>query len=307
MSLADPFRGDGVLVVNKAPDMTSAEVVAEVKRLLQASKVGHAGTLDPFATGVLVCCINRATRLARFFLEGVKTYRAVLHLGIETDTQDGTGKIVTTGDPSDITEKQIRKVCQKFVGEYWQAPPRYSALKHHGKPLYHYARQGEPVQKPPRRVEIETIRLQSIQVPQVRFEVTCSAGTYIRTLCHDIGKHLGCGGHLKELARLESSRFRIEEAITLYRLRRQVAAGKAAERIIGMNKALRNLPELTAGRNLTEDIKNGRVVYKDNILPSNKQGQEGVVKIVDEQRRLIAILGYGKQHRKMQYHCVFNR
>ncbi len=306
MSMADASSLDGVLIINKAPDMTSAEVVAAVKKLLPARKVGHAGTLDPFATGVLVCCINRATRLARFFLEGKKTYRAVLHLGIETDTQDVTGTIVATGDAAAVTNQQIERVCRQFEGEYWQSPPRYSALKHHGKPLYRYAREGEPIQKPPRRVEIKTIRLQSVRSPLVRFEVDCSAGTYIRTLCFDIGKALGCGGHLKELVRLESSRFTLQEAISLFELQRAAADGNAAERIISMESALRSMPGITANKALTADVKHGRVVYKNEILPSTEHNREGLVKIVDEHQHLIAVLGFRKQRQEMQYHCVFN-
>lgn len=306
MSMADASSLDGVLIINKAPDMTSAEVVAAVKKLLPARKVGHAGTLDPFATGVLVCCINRATRLARFFLEGKKTYRAVLQLGIETDTQDVTGTIVATGDAAAVTNQQIERVCRQFEGEYWQSPPRYSALKHHGKPLYRYAREGEPIQKPPRRVEIKTIRLQSVRSPLVRFEVDCSAGTYIRTLCYDIGKALGCGGHLKELVRLESSRFTLQEAISLFELQRAAADGNAAERIISMESALRSMPGITANKALTADVKHGRVVYKNEILPSTEHNREGLVKIVDEHQHLIAVLGFRKQRQEMQYHCVFN-
>ncbi len=306
MSMADASRLDGVLIINKAPDMTSADVVAAVKKLLPARKVGHAGTLDPFATGVLVCCINRATRLARFFLEGKKTYRAVLHLGIETDTQDATGTIVATGDAAAVANHQIEQVCRQFEGEYWQSPPRYSALKHHGKPLYRYAREGEPIQKPPRRVEIKTIRLQSVRSPLVRFEVDCGAGTYIRTLCHDMGKALGCGGHLKELVRLESSRFTLEESISLFELQRAAADGNAAERIISMESALRSIPGITANKALTADVKHGRVVYKNEILPSTEHNREGLVKIVDEHRHLIAVLGFRKQRQEMQYHCVFN-
>ena len=306
MSMTDASGMDGVLIINKAPDMTSAEVVATVKKLLQARKVGHAGTLDPFATGVLVCCINRATRLARFFLKGRKTYRAVLHLGIETDSQDATGRIVSTRDPVAVSAQQVEGVCRQFEGAYWQSPPPYSALKYRGKPLYRYAREGEPIQKPPRRVEIETIRLQSVRPPLVQFEVACSAGTYIRTLCHDMGKALGCGGHLKELLRLESCGFTLQEAISLFRLRRVAEAGNAAGSILPMESALRDMPQIIANKALTAHIKHGRVVTKNDILPSGEHNREGLVKIVDANRHLIAVLGYRKQRQEMLYHCVFN-
>ena len=306
MSMADASSMDGVLIINKAPDMSSAEVVAAVKKLLLARKVGHAGTLDPFATGVLVCCINRATRLARFFLDSRKTYQAVCHLGIETDTQDATGSVVSTCDPAAVTGQQIETVCRQFEGEYWQSPPRYSALKHQGKPLYQYARRGEPIQKPPRRVHIDFIHLQSIRPPLVQFEVACSAGTYIRTLCHDMGTALGCGGHLKSLVRLESSGFSLEEAISLFRLRQAMEVGRAAEQIWSMESALRGIPAFVANKALTANLKHGRVVTKNDILPSNEINPEGLVKVVDEHRNLIAVLGYRQHRQEMQYHCVFN-
>jgi tRNA pseudouridine55 synthase len=304
--MPDATPTDGVLIINKAPDMTSAETVAAVKRLLPARKVGHAGTLDPFATGVLVCCINRATRLARFFLEGRKIYGAVLVLGIETDTQDATGTVVSSHGPVAVTRQQLDQVCRQFEGEYWQSPPRYSALKHRGKPLYRYAREGEPIQKPPRRVEIEAIRLHDVRPPLVRFEVACSAGTYVRTLCHDMGRALGCGGHLKELVRLESSGFQLKEALSLLQLRRATEAGNAAERILDMASALRGMPAIIANKALTAHIKHGRVVTKNQIMPSAANNREGLVKIVDEHQHLIAVLGYRKQRQEMQYHCVFN-
>ena len=306
MSITDVSRMDGVLIINKAPDMTSAAVVAAVKRLLVAGKVGHAGTLDPFATGVLVCCINRATRLARFFLGGRKTYRAVLHLGIETDTQDATGSIVSSCEPHSTTRQQLERVCRQFEGEYWQSPPHYSALKHQGKPLYRYAREGDPIQKPPRRVEIDSIRLQSVRPPLVQFEVTCSAGTYIRTLCHDVGKALGCGGHLKELVRLKSSGFALHESISLFRLQLAIETGKAVEQIIPMESALRGMPGIVASTTLTASIKHGRVITKEEVLPSPERQREGLIKILDEHRNLIAVLGYRKQRQEMKYHCVFN-
>ena len=305
--MTDASRLDGVLVINKAPDMTSAEVVAAVKKLLMARKVGHAGTQDPFATGVLVCCINHATRLARFFLEGKKKYQAVLHLGIETDTQDATGQIVSNRGSVAVTDQQIASVCRQFEGEYWQKPPRYSALKYQGKPLYRYAREGDPVEKQPRRVEIESILVQSVQAPLVRFEVACSSGTYIRTLCHDMGKALGCGGHLKKLVRLESSRFTLAEATSLFRLRRAAAADNADQVIIPMAEALREVPEIIADKALTTKIKHGRVITKKEILPSREQHREGRVKIVDEDQQLIAVLGYQTPRREMLYHCVFNQ
>ena len=167
------------------------------------------------ATLLLVCCVNRATKLARFLLHGKKKYEAVLRLGTETDTQDATGKVIRTSADIDFSENRLQAVFQKFRGESWQRPPVHSALKHKGVKLYKLARQGKPVQKPERKIQISAIEIVNIQLPDVRFEVECSAGTYIRALCSDIGTVLGCGAHLKELRRLESSGFTLTEALTL--------------------------------------------------------------------------------------------
>ncbi len=196
---------NGVLVVDKPAGISSAKAVAIVKRLLGVRKAGHAGTLDPLATGILVCCLNRATRLAYFLLKGAKTYKAVLHLGVETDTQDATGNIITQHRNIIANEAEIRAVIKRFEGKIKQLPPVYSALKHDGVPLYKLARRGKPVQKPAREVFIKKIRIHAIDLPYIRFTVSCSTGVYIRALCADIGTTLGCGGHLKELRRVASS------------------------------------------------------------------------------------------------------
>jgi len=233
----------GIIVVDKPANTTSAEVVAVVKKLLGAGKIGHTGTLDPFATGVLVCCVNRATKLARFFLHGSKTYEAVLHLGIETDTQDFTGTVTATGKETGFSDHAIRSVFEQFEGTLDQVPPVYSALKHKGTPLHKLARRGTPVQKPARRVFISKIEIVKIDLPLVRFTVSCGAGTYIRTLCADIGASLGCGGHLKELRRIESSGFTVAEGVTLPQLKKLVLSGKASERMVSMADALQEIPE----------------------------------------------------------------
>ncbi len=197
----------GIFVIDKPENISSAAVVARLKKILGVRKAGHAGTLDPFATGVLVCCVNQATKLARFFLHSNKKYTAVLKLGVETDTQDLTGTVISRCEDINFDEKKIKSVFEKFKGAIEQVPPVYSALKHEGVPLYKLARQGKPVQKPPRPVFISCLNIIEINLPEISFEVSCSGGTYIRTLCADIGAELGCGGHLKELRRTESSGF----------------------------------------------------------------------------------------------------
>jgi tRNA pseudouridine55 synthase len=285
--------------------MSSARAVAAVKKILKAKKVGHAGTLDPFATGVLVCCINQATKLARFFLGGSKKYQAVLHLGSETDTQDATGTTIAACPDITVSAQQVHTVCKLFEGEYWQAPPVFSALKHHGIPLYKFARSGNPIQKPPRRVEIQYIKIQAIDLPFIQFEVSCSAGTYIRTLCSDIGKKLGCGGHLKQLTRLGSSGFSLAEAISLSDLKHMADTGKIADGIIPMAQALRDIPAVVADKALTENIKHGRVVYTKSVWPPSNNNPKGLIKILDTHLNLIAILGHQRESDRMKYLCVF--
>lgn len=296
----------GVVIIDKPPNVSSAGVVAQVKSLLVAKKVGHAGTLDPFATGVIVCCVNRATRLARFFLRGEKKYEALLHLGVETDTQDLTGALVSQKEVPAVSAADIAAVLKTFKGRIEQTPPVYSALKHKGIPLYRHARQGVPVQKPARRIDIFAIAIIDIQLPFVRFEVVCSAGTYIRTLCADIGRAIGCGGHLKELRRLESSGFGIEEALSLEKFGRLVVAKCASDHIIGMAAALRGMPEWTADRNLKAKIVHGVSLTKHDVTLAECMDSRGFVKIIDDNHDLLAVIEHKKDQDGYNYCCVFN-
>ena len=273
---------NGILVLDKPADMSSAKAVANVKRILKARKVGHAGTLDPFATGVLVCCVNQATRLAQFFLHGRKKYSAVMHLGVETDTQDVTGRVLSSTATVGLTAECVEATVKQFEGFYWQHPPAYSALKLRGVPLYRYARQGRPVQKPPRRVEIETIRLQEIELPFVRFEVSCSAGTYIR------------------------GRFTLSDALTLTDLEALVGENGISTRIVSMADTLPDIPGIVANKSLTHHVKHGRVVQKNDFDEGSFKEAQGLVKILDSHRNLLAILTYQGDSEKLRYLCVFS-
>ncbi|MBU0986616.1 MAG: tRNA pseudouridine(55) synthase TruB [Proteobacteria bacterium] len=297
---------NGILVVDKPENTTSAKVVGVVKRLLGAAKVGHTGTLDPFATGVLICCVNRATKLSRFFLHGDKKYEAVLHLGLETDTQDATGIVTSVCDAIEFSDRTIRSVFNRFIGPAAQLPPVYSALKHKGVPLYKLARSGNPVQKPARRITILTVEILEIHLPLIRFEVFCSAGTYIRTLCADIGASLGCGGHLKELRRTETGGFSIADAVTLPELEKLAIGGKLTQRIIRMSDVLNHMPEYVAPGAMIEKIKHGHVITKQEIMPGEKGAAEGHIKIVDAQRKLVAVLKYTADNDRYTYGCNFN-
>ena len=297
---------DGILLVDKPAGITSAKVVARIKKIFGAKKVGHTGTLDPFATGILVCCINRATKLARFFLHGNKKYEAVLHLGIETDTQDSTGIVTSTCDNVLFSEIKIRSVFNQFEGTIEQIPPVYSALKYQGTPLYKLARRGKPVQKPARRITIFNIEIFRINLPLIHFNVFCSAGTYIRTLCSDIGKLLGCGGHLKELRRTQSSGFSVTDAVKFSELENITLPEKLTYRIIDMSNALQDMPEIIADNALVKKIMHGNILTKKDLRPVQPKTLEGFIKIVDTNNHLIAVLKDTKKENRLSYCCVFN-
>ena len=293
----------GILIVDKPERITSAAVVNRIKRFPEVIKAGHAGTLDPFATGVMLCLINQATRLSRFLLHGWKTYDAVMVLGVATDTQDATGNVIKKEPLPELGDQHIRAAAKRFLGEISQMPPVYSALKHNGKPLYEYARDGRPIQKPARRVTIDRIAIDSIDLPEVRFTVCCSSGTYIRTLCADIGQTLGCGAHLKDLRRTESSDFRIEEAEPLEKLEQAAAAGRLSEKIVPMADALRGMTAVTADKALTERIKYGKIIYQHDVddIP-----ETDYIKVLDTDKNLLAVLFRSGNLDRLDYCCVFH-
>jgi tRNA pseudouridine55 synthase len=260
------FTADsGVLVVDKPADITSARAVALLKKMTGAKKAGHAGTLDPFATGILICCLNEATKISGFFLEGDKKYRAKLHLGVSTDTQDFTGKILSTCNKLNFSGEEITAVFNRYKGDIEQIPPVYSALKHKGVPLYRLARKGRPVQKPARKVRINYLKILETNIPEIFFEVSCSGGTYIRTLCADIGRDLGCGGHLKELRRIESCGFSAIESSTMTELEELARQGNIGSRIIKMSDALKNIPGFIADDALIKRISYGNAITDKDI------------------------------------------
>jgi len=298
----------GSIVVDNPPNISSAKAVADLKRLLHARKVGHAGTLDPFAEGVLICCINNATRLARFLLAGNKVYDATLKLGIETDTQDMTGTVIAVNPVPDLPEAAIKSAIQKFEGQIEQQPPVFSALKHKGTPLYRLARMGTPVQKPARQVHISKIKILEIKLPLIRFEISCSAGTYIRALCADIGKQLGCGGHLLALRRTASSGFKIQQALPLQQIAERVQAGESSRLLIHMADALTDMPTCIAGEELIEKIRHGKHLKKSDVIidrSSKEQDEKENIKIVDNNNILLAVLNYEKNTDRISYACVF--
>ena len=214
---------NGIINVYKEKGFTSHDVVAKLRGICKMKKVGHTGTLDPEAIGVLPVCFGSGTKLCDMLTDWDKEYIAVLRLGITTDTQDMTGQVLSRCEERELqklTEERVREAVMRFVGDYDQIPPMYSALKVDGKKLYELARAGREVERKPRRVRIEEIEIQSVELPLVTFRVVCSKGTYIRTLCHDIGANLGCGGAMESLTRSRVGIFGIEDALTLTELQR---------------------------------------------------------------------------------------
>ncbi len=296
----------GILIVDKPQDMTSARVISRIKKISGINKIGHTGTLDPMATGVMICTINRATRLSRFFLASPKKYAAVLRLGVETDTLDATGSILSTRPIDAVTEHAVRSACQQFEGEVYQTPPAYSALKHNGVPLYKYARKGAPVVKPPRKVFISFIKITDINLPEIRFETECSSGTYIRTLCADIGNTLGCGGHLKMLKRIECGGFSIHDAIPLSDIESQPTMETIANRLVPMSDALYGMMPYLADNDLTEKIKYGKTIALTDLKVDIGNAGSRLLKIIDNKNQLLAVVSPDETADRYNYCCVFH-
>ena len=205
---------NGFLLVKKGPGITSSRVVQIVKKKFQLKKVGHLGTLDPMATGLLIIAINRATKFASLLLQSEKSYRAEVTLGIQTDTDDAEGEAISSKEV-DISELEIKETLLTFLGASYQLPPDYSALKHKGKPMYKYARNGIKVEKAERKIFIKNIQNILIEIPKVSFDITCSKGTYIRSIARDMGARLGCGAHLSGLIRTSQEKFMLSDACLL--------------------------------------------------------------------------------------------
>jgi tRNA pseudouridine55 synthase len=299
------------MILDKPAEMSSARVISKVKRLLGVKKVGHTGTLDPFATGVLICCINQATRLARFFLRDDKTYQAVLRLGVETDTQDATGRVISQAMVPSITSDRLIDVIKGFEGWQLQLPPVYAALKHEGTPLYKLARQGRPFQKPARPITVSAITVTGIELPDVGFEITCSSGTYVRALCADMGRAIGCGGHLAQLRRTASSGFTIDQATTLDAFQELGSGLRFESMLIPMNAALQNMPMFVAGFDLLERVAQGQRLTAEDLpacaiqMPPDPS-LAGHVKVVDAELNLKAVLIARSEGTGYDYCCVFH-
>jgi tRNA pseudouridine55 synthase len=225
---------DGVLLINKPGGCTSHDVVDFLRRRFKFKKVGHCGTLDPMATGLLMMVIGKATKVQDLLMAEDKEYQGTLTLGSTTDSQDAQGAVLTTQEVPAFSETEITAAFEAFQGDFYQIPPMVSALKKDGVPLYKLAREGKTVEREPRLVHVFYHKLLDISLPSVRFEIKCSKGFYVRTYCHDIGAKLGCGGHLSQLSRTRSGNFLLKDALSWEELGRKQSAGDLAQNILSL-------------------------------------------------------------------------
>lgn len=277
---------DGILNIYKEKGYTSHDVVAKLRGILRQKKIGHTGTLDPDAEGVLPVCLGKATKLCDMLTDTDKIYRAVLKLGVETDTQDMSGSILAER-PVTVTENQVLEVIQSFQGEYSQTPPMYSALKVGGRKLYELAREGRTVERVPRLVRIHEIQVEELCLPYITMTVSCSKGTYIRTLCHDIGQRLACGGAMKSLVRTKAGAFYIEESLTLKQVEELRDQDQLETRLVPIRHMFARLPVFQCGKDYEKALRNGNILQPEwGSCPEKLTGQ---VLIVDTEDKLIGV------------------
>jgi tRNA pseudouridine55 synthase len=268
---------DGLLIVDKPEGITSLDVVRGIKHRFGLKKAGHIGTLDPFATGLLPIVINEGTKLVPFLEQGPKEYEATLKLGEETTTDDCTGQVVLKQDWKDVQPETVEPLLRTFLGKIHQIPPMFSAVKMQGMPLYRLARKGIEVERKQREVEIYKIQTEEMELPLVHFRVSCSKGTYIRTLGRDIGRKAGCGAHLVRLRRIRSGPFTLDQAISWERMKGLTVPDALSPWLISLNAALPSLPEVIGDEPLMRKVRVGKEMMVQDLsskdLPAFKKGE----------------------------------
>ncbi len=294
----------GILNVDKPPGVTSHDVVNAVRRVAGQRKVGHAGTLDPLATGVLLVCLGQATRVAEYLMAGRKRYRATIVLGTTTDTYDADGEVVREGGRTDFDREAIQGVLAFFQGRIEQVPPMYSAIKRDGQPLYKLAREGKTVQREPRPVEIHEIVLLDWTEPALIVEVACSPGTYVRSLAHDLGKKLGSGAYLATLVRLQSGRFTLEDAVSLECLEEAFEHGQEDRYLLPLDEALFDWPAIVVGADDARRIRHGQSVL-GGPPPGGNGREPALSRAYDLDGDFLAILSYDLEAERWRPKKVF--
>ena len=274
-------------------------MVAKLRGICRQKKIGHTGTLDPEAVGVLPVCLGSGTKLCDMLTDKSKEYEAVLLLGQVTDTQDVTGTVLEEHEVT-VDEEQAVEAIRSFVGAYEQIPPMYSALKVNGKRLYELARAGKEVERKGRPVEIHNIEILSVSLPEITFRVACSKGTYIRTLCHDIGQKLGCGGTMKSLKRTRVGIFTIDGALKLSQLEELAAQGRLEEKVIPVEAMFTELPALTVKDAFARLIENGNAFYPGQAEESVRTPDGGQVRVYDRKGRFYGIYAFSEEKERYQ-------
>lgn len=303
---------DGILIIDKPVDWTSHDVVGKLRRILKTKRVGHTGTLDPFATGVLVMLVGNGTRLAQFLDKDAKEYEATIRFGFETDTGDLTGTPKTEIQITEpFSEDELKKTFSNFIGYIFQTPPMYSAKKIQGKKLYELARQGIEIERKSVRVAIHGLEfllnekgglyvLHDDSTFDLKIRVSCEAGTYIRTLAEDIGKKLGTGAHLSALRRIHAGKFDLAKAVTIEQLEEIVSDGKLSDYLISMNQGISHLPARRLDDTEITHIKHGR-----KVPAKFEQKNVQTVRLTDASENLLAIGNYNQDEETIQPRIVF--
>lgn len=300
---------DGILNINKPWGKTSFSIVAMVRRLTGERRIGHAGTLDPTATGVLPVCLGKGTRVIEFLMDATKTYQADIELGVATDTYDASGKITHRGDASGISREQLEAALQSFCGLIEQTPPMYSAVKYQGKPLYKLARAGITIMRRSRPAEINQLELLEWQPPVATIEVVCGKGTYIRSLAHDLGQKLGCGASLKNLVRLRCGLFEIKEAVSLPQLEDAFRFGYWSNLVYPIDSVLSHWKAVLASDEMVTAIRKGSPLVLGNSHGVNhiQKGSslENLCRVYTPDGCLLAVLRFDPETGQWQPDKVF--
>lgn len=281
----------GIIIVHKEKGYTSHDVVAKLRGICGQKKIGHTGTLDPEATGVLPVCLGSGTKLCDMLTDKDKEYVAVLRLGVETDTQDMTG-LVLAEHAVEVEKQQVSEAVMAFQGSYQQVPPMYSALKVNGKKLYEFAREGREVERQAREVQIHEIEILGMQLPLVKLRVVCSKGTYIRTLCADIGEKLGCGGAMESLVRTRVGVFSLEEALTLGQLQDLRDQGRLSEAVSPVESVFLSCPVLHVRSDLERLLGNGNALTVEQTAEKEQYAPGRWVRVCRPDNRFAGIYAY---------------
>ncbi|HPF28996.1 MAG TPA: tRNA pseudouridine(55) synthase TruB [Lachnospiraceae bacterium] len=294
----------GILNVEKEIGFTSFDVVAKLRGILKQKKIGHTGTLDPDARGVLPVCLGNATKLCDMLTEKTKEYEAVMLLGVTTDTLDLSGEVLKE-QPVSVSEEEIRGIINGFLGEQQQIPPMYSALKVDGRRLYELAREGKTIERKSRTITIHRIEIVSVELPRVTFRVECSKGTYIRSLCQDIGEKVGCGACMESLIRTRSGAFTIENALTLSTIEQMMKSGRIEDAILPMEAIFEELEALHVTEQWKVRIDNGNplelLAFEETITPEEKKQY----RIYNVEGRFFAIYRYEEEQNRMMPERIF--